>query len=789
MAIELSLTFGQWLQQRRKALSLTREQLASRVGCSISALRKIEAGERRPSEQIAELLANNLELAPAARPVFVRVARGEQTLERLPPPGLAREPRRGEQPPAPSAPRHNLPVHATPLVGRQAELAELGRLLADPGCRLITLAGPGGVGKTRLAVRAARLFGEAFGDGAAFVALAPLSSAGFLITAVAEAIGLSFSGPDEPQAQLLAFLRDKEILLVLDNAEHLLGQGTAELLAALLQAAPALKLLVTTRETLKLQVEWVFAVQGLPVGGRAGEAQPAEGDAAKLFLQRAQRAQVGFVPRAGDEQAIVRICQLVDGLPLAIELAAAWVRTLSCAEIAQEIEANPAVLSISAADVPERHRSLQSVFEHSWALLSASEQSALRRLSVFRGGFTRQAAEHVAGATLAALSALVSKSLVRRAGAGRYDLHELIRQYARERLRQAEAEDLTREALADWMLDFALSAQRQMYTPDASAALNAIEREHHNARAVLEWALEPAAGVSAANRVAIGLRLMCALFEFLFVRGHHHEALTFFQRLLARPEALSAMQARTEALTQAAYFYYLQYRHCEARAAVEEALVHSRALGDRKQLARGLEHRGLVAIAEGDLAAARADLEQSLAIWRELKAGFQEVELLSHLGDIALMQHDYDRAEQLYTQALNPGGSMPAGVQHPYPPRRLAHLVLRRGERGWAIELAHQSLRLNLAIKDARAMAACMVALASVARAQEDLVRAARLSGAVEGILASIFASLVPADREAHERNVEALKEHLMEPDLAAAWAEGRALSLEQAVDYALQAK
>ncbi len=249
------------------------------------------------------------------------------------------------------------------------------------------------------------------------------------------------------------------------------------------------------------------------------------------------------------------------------------------------------------------------------------------------------------------------------------------------------------------------------------------------------------------------------------------------------------MPAIVEALTEASYFYYVQGRLAEARATLAAAFERDQTLGGRKQLARGLEYRGLVSSAEGDVAAARAALEQSLVIWRELKAGFQQAEVLSHLGDIALVQHDYELAEQLYTQATDSSGDMLDGVQHPYPPRRLAYLVLRRGDCARAVDLVHQSLRLNLAIYDSRAMAACLVALASVARARNQLVRAARLCGAAQEILDSITASLLPADRDEYDRSVDALKAGLSEGDLAAAWAEGRSLSLVQAVDYALQAE
>lgn len=789
VATNAPITFGDWLHQRRNALRLTREQLAARVGCSVSALRKLEAGERRPSLQIAELLANALGVEAEARPTFLKVARGELNVDRLPSPGLTTASSGQQRPASPPTPRLNLPTHATPLVGRQVELAELGRLLHEPHCQLLTLVGPGGIGKTRLAVRAARQFGDAFPDGAAFVPLAPLNAARFVFPAIADSVGFRFSGPADPQSQLTAYLSDKRMVLVLDNAEHLLADGAADLLGHLLQSAPGVKLLVTSREVLNLQAEWVFVVQGLPVPDEATGSRPAEGGAVELFLQRAQRAHVGFVPKAEDGQAIARICQLVEGMPLAIELAASWVRVLSCQEIASELERDPGHLAVSARDLPERHRSLRAVFDHSWRLLPEAEQEALMRLSVFRGGFTREAAGQVAGASLAVLSSLLAKSLVRRGATGRYDLHELIRQYAGERLREAGAEERTRQAHAAWFEAYARAANAHLETQVAHVWLNDIEQEHNNIREVLQWSLEPDAVDTGPGRVDTGLRLMCALTDFFFVRGHHHQALAFFEQVLGRSEERGSHQARVEALTQASYFYYVQGRFAEARSALDRAFDHIQALGDPEQLAIGLEYRGLLDSAEGDYPAARSALERSLGLWRELKAGFREAGVLGHLGDIALAQHDFELAERLYTQALDPGGNMPDGVRHPYAPRRLAYLVLRRGECDRAVELACQSLRLNQAIHDSRAMAACLVALASVARVQGQLTRAARLCGAAEAILMSIAASLLPADREEYERTVDSLTRGLSEADLAAAWAEGRALSLTQAIGYALQAE
>jgi predicted ATPase len=332
-----------------------------------------------------------------------------------------------------------LPVSLTPFIGREQELAELGRLMAEPECRCLTLVGPGGIGKTRLAVQTADQHRNEFAHGIAFIPLASVGAVDAVIPAIASAINLAFYGPIDPKVQLLNYLREKQMLLVVDNVEHLLVEGAhpgtiAELLIEILRGAAAIKLLVTSREVLNLQGEWSLEVQGLAFPRVEQVDRFDEYSAVALFVQRARRARPGFEMNAEDKAGVVRLCRLVEGMPLAIELAATWVRILSPPEIASEVEHNLDFLNAQMRDLPERHRSMRAVFDHSWQMLSTEEKRVLGRLSVFRGGFQRQAAEQVVGASLSVLSSLVIRSLLRRTAAGRYDLHELIRQYSASKL-------------------------------------------------------------------------------------------------------------------------------------------------------------------------------------------------------------------------------------------------------------------------------------------------------------------------------------------------------------------
>lgn len=340
-----------------------------------------------------------------------------------------------EPPQSAHDPDHNLPKPLTLFVGRLKELEDLTRLLIDPHTRLVTILAPGGMGKTRLALATAQSVLGQFANGIHFVPFAALTSPEHLVPTIASAIGFQFS-PDRrmPKQQLIDYLRTKQILLVLDNFEHL-TEGAA-LVAELLSAAPELKVLVTSRERLKLEWETVYPLGGLPYPEQDGKTDVLAYDAVQLFMERAQRANSRFTTR--DAADIVRICQLVQGMLLAIELAGAWCAMLSPAEIVAEITRSADFLRTTSRNVPERLQSVRTMFEATWRRLSDDERQVFRRLSVFRGGFTRESAQVVVGADLRTLAGLVDKALLwYQPESGRYSIHELLRQYAAEQLAAA----------------------------------------------------------------------------------------------------------------------------------------------------------------------------------------------------------------------------------------------------------------------------------------------------------------------------------------------------------------
>ncbi len=382
----------------------------------------------------------------------------------------------------PQPPPHNLPAHLTPFVGRESELAEITAQLRQPGVRLLSLVGGGGMGKTRLAVEAARAQLGEFAEGVFFVSLTALAETASIVPAIAAAFGLSLHGGD-PRQVLLRALHDKHLLLVLDNFEHLLNG--ANLVIELLQAAPQVQCLITSRERLNVQGEHIYSVWGMEYATQ----HALTSSAVRLFVQSAQRVQPAFTLSETNLPVVLRLCQLVEGMPLGLELAAAWVEALSLDEIVAEIERSADFLAYAWRDAPERQRSLRAVFDWSWALLNETEQNVYRQVSVFRGGFTREAAQAVVGASLRVLTSLVHKSLLR-VGQGRYDVHELLRQFAAQKLEAAPSEyQATEERHGQFYIAFVTARESRLKLDQQREAVAEIRAELDNFRRAWSWAV------------------------------------------------------------------------------------------------------------------------------------------------------------------------------------------------------------------------------------------------------------------------------------------------------------
>lgn len=568
-------------------------------------------------------------------------------------------------------PHHNLPSLPTPFIGRRT-VERIEALLHDADCRLLTLLGPGGTGKTRLAFEVARRAAQTddtlYPDGVYFVSLTPLTDAEYIVSTIAQAIDFHFFEQKDPRQQLLNHLSARALLLVLDNFEHLL-EG-APLVAELLAAAPRVKVLTTSRERLNVQEEWVLEVGGMRIPDEPIPLEHVEQySAIQMFLQGARRAKADFVPTLENLPSIMRICRAVEGMPLAIELAASWVRTLTPDDIAAELTRSLDILETPSRNVPERHRSMRAMMRHTWSLLTPAERETFQAMSVFRAGFTREAAESVSGASLWMLQTLVDKSLLKRDIDGRYRIHELLRQFAAEQLeRQAGAADTALDRHAAYYLDFAarqwplLTSARQLDT------LETMRRELENVRAAWSYA---------AQRQQLD-RLQPALLPLWYFHLLTYRYEDGRQMFLSADKSLRVCKYGDEA-ARAFYAYFIsRFSSFVSRGDVEVQMLHE-ALDLQATAPHPPVHRAhLLLSAIHAYTSAIGLLMRYVPDWAALLQAYAEESL------VLCEQHGgiWEQAQAHYAQALV------------YAIKREPHLAREWGER--ALVLAEDSGDLSL---------------------------------------------------------------------------------------------
>jgi non-specific serine/threonine protein kinase len=692
----------------------------------------------------------------------------------------------------PKQPPDNLPLELSSFIGREREIFEVKRLLGDT--RLVTLTGPGGSGKTRLALALAQDLVEEFEDGAWWVELASLSDPELVPKAVASALGMREVPASSLTAALVENLKLKNMLLILDNCEHLL-EGCAVLADSLLRTCPDLEIVSTSREALRISGETTWLVLGLslpdqedapPVGELAGY------EAIRLFVERAKAVDAGFALTERNASAVARLCQKLDGIPLAIELAAARVRMLSVEQISEQLENSLGLLTTGSRVAALRHQTLRATLEWSYELLNEAERTFYGRLSVFAGGCDLEAAETVGaggsikeGEVLDLLSSLVDKSLVvaeaGEVGAPRYRMLEPIRQYALERLMETGEADEARCRHAAFFVALAEKARPKLRAEPQVEWLQRLDRENANLRAAISWAIS-------AGETMMAAWLGWALWTFWWIRDHQKEGRRWMEMILPKRDELSPW-LRVRATVGAVTMAYGQ----EDGEAVErysgELMELSREDG-RDALGEAVAHVGfgLMATARGDLGPAREHLEEALPLFREADEDGIAAQTHTFLGTVLLLQGDHEGAKRGFEEGLALGRSLGDRVSMHSALFNLAQLALAEGDHEAAFLRFVEGIALSEELGDRGGIAYILEGLGIVAGARGEPLRAARLLGASEALISALGLrghTFYRPDRSLYERVEAGVRSELGESAFEAAMEEGRAMSPEQAVEYA----
>jgi len=537
---------------------------------------------------------------------------------------------------------NNLPQQLTKFVGRIEELVQIEKLLNNDECRVLSLIGPGGIGKTRLGIQAASQVLDQFEDGVYFISLVDIDSEALMMTSMADVLGLSFLPGVPPKQQLIDYVRRKKLLLLLDNFEHLI-EG-ALILAEMLEQSAQVKTLVTSRESLKLQGEWVLDITGLTIP-ESDSTTIEDYSAVSLFLNSARRIHSSFVLSENERPHLIQICQLIQGIPLALELAATWVRVLSCKEIALEIQQNLDFLSTSSETLPERHQSLQAVFEYSWTLLSKEERLVLKRLSVFQGAFRKEAAEVVAEASVSVLLGLLYKSLLKRNHVGLYELLDVVRQYALAKLEKSSKELTSTKSLqSQYYAEFVSQRTHDLKGGRQIETLSAFANEIGNIRAGWEWS------VTQSNDEEID-KYLEGLFLFFDMKGWFEDGKVTFSAVIDQAsENKSALISKI--MSRQAMLYERSNQLDEAKAMLVKALKQTQEINQPEEVAFTLNALGTVEDILGNYEDAEQAFEKSLQLYQNSSDKWGLARVLINYGILHWEKGHYDQAKIYYQQSL-----------------------------------------------------------------------------------------------------------------------------------------
>ncbi len=729
-----------------------------------------------------------------------------------------------------------LPIWRGHLIDREQEVALVRELLLREDVGVVTLTGPGGVGKTRVAVQAATELASQFADGAAFVSLASLNTPELVVQTVAQALQVAEAPGQSIGERLLEYLRQRQLLLVLDNGEQLVA--AAPLATQALEGAPRLKLLVTSREPLRLRTERVVPIQplALPDPRHLPELETlAQVASVALFLERARAVNPDFALTADNAGAIVEICRRLDGLPLALELAAARLALLTPQALLAQMERRLPLLTRGARDLPLRQQTLRNTLAWSYDLLEEREQHLFRQLAVFVGSFPLDAVESVCtdekdgeNDVMERVAQLLDKSLIQSSdavdGEPRFRMLDTVREYALEQLAASGEEEAVKRRHADFYLRLAETAEPHLSCPERDVWLEQLERAHDNLRAALAWSS------SENGEARTGLRLAGALSWFWYLHGYLHEGRTFLEDLLAQSEQTDGSAARGKALSGASVLAWAQGDVGVASKQAEESVSLFRTLGDSYWLAGALMMLGSIQVSQGKLEAARSSLEESRSLFQEQDLTLLEASVLFHLGRAAFANHDMMEAKTLYQQSLaifrREGDKLGEGatlgalgvvaaaqgdavaaqslLAESLPLMRAAGdrrdltqillmagtVRLKQGDLQQAQNLFTESLRLWDTIEDQENTAGIrrsLSGLAEVAAAQGRAERAGRLLGAAKALAPRPVNFFSETSRIDLDQDIAQARAHLNQAAFEAGWAAGQAMTQEQAISYALQ--
>jgi non-specific serine/threonine protein kinase len=781
-------SFGTWLRRKRKGLDLTRAQLAARVGCSAATIQKLEDEERRPSPELVARLVDVFDIPAGEHPAFLRYARGQLS-------SAFAEPE-GDQPwqRAPPTKRSNVPAPISALIGREAELADIHAQLLRIDVRLVTVVGPPGVGKTRLSVESARAALASFSGGVFLVPLAPLGGTGLLATTVAQALGYVGTRSVSAEDYIEEGIGDKRMLLVLDNCEHVI-EAVAAFVSGLLSACPHLKILATSREPLHIAGERLYPLPAFAVPGAESpvDAVPVSEMALgfpilTLFAERASAAQPEFQLTADNIATVSDICRQLDGLPLAVELVAARIRSMSPQALSERLGASFLALAQGMRGVPARQRSLDNAIDWSYQLLSEEEQELFALLSVFAGGFTLAAAEATFSSAFSAqtvatlLISLVNKSLVQRTsddqGEPRYAMLATIQGFARQRLRESDREDTERDWRLAYVHTFVGRAERELRGRRQAEWLNRIDALRDDVRAGLDWAIET-------GQTETALQLARSLWWFWSKRSEFGEGRQWLKRVLHMPGASSFPDLYADVLTQSAHHTFLHIGAQEAKPAVERALAIAREQGTPRPLAHALMVFGLVTAVDGSFADAVSALEESVNLFRDARDPWGHALALMSQGYAAHRHNDDATALALCEQAL--GGFRACGDIYFQSVclYEIGSLRAKQGDWDGGFAELRTSLALARELGSNYEIASGLLRIAETEQHLGQSARAVRLYCVARHAYDST-GTWWPQDDPLLEQRLALCRANLGEEAFATAVSDGRAMTIPQAIAYAL---